>query len=417
MNKMYKIAFVLAMILNLALQSQAQISATLTDLGGTAPTPGVNDQSQLTYTTDSSQPPGLNYYFNNNPLPGQIFTTGTDPNGYVLNTLALALGNDYGNLPGGGQAYRLNVYSVSNGTNAVLMTTYISQNDFIINPPDDWLQWSGLAVALAPNTQYAYSFATASGGYGLMGNTGGDLYPNGQAVTIPAPGGTITFSSTSGYDAAFDAGLNVASSLAVNPPAATPSNAVTNGTTVTFTTLAVGPGTIGYQWQTDGGSGAALTNIPAANGSTLTVNTAGYALGSYQYAVVATNSSSVVTSSIVTLTIYRNATATLTDVGASITPGSYDISQLNGFGYNTAGGGNDGLNYYDNNNPAPGQTFTTGTNSQGYYLSSTEQLVLAAGMPPFSLIAWTFTRCKAALTQLCWLIFRAKILPLTLATG
>jgi hypothetical protein len=59
---------------------------------------------------------------------------------------------------------------------------------------------------------------------------------------------------------------------------------------------------------------------------------------------------------------------TLTDVGsANPTPGPNDISQLSIAGYDTAP---DGLNYYINNSPACGQTFTTGSSPAGYQLNS-----------------------------------------------
>jgi hypothetical protein len=60
--------------------------------------------------------------------------------------------------------------------------------------------------------------------------------------------------------------------------------------------------------------------------------------------------------------------ATLTDVGATApNPGPNDILQLSTAGYDTAP---DGLNYYINNSPACGQTFTTGNSPTGYQLNS-----------------------------------------------
>ncbi|HEU5397565.1 MAG TPA: cellulase family glycosylhydrolase, partial [Verrucomicrobiae bacterium] len=51
---------------------------------------------------------------------------------------------------------------------------------------------------------------------------------------------------------------------------------------------------------------------------------------------------------------------TLTDIGSSATPGTNDLSQLSISGNTTAP---DGINYYTDNNPPAGQTFTTGTNA------------------------------------------------------
>src|ERR1700690_3125518 len=64
---------------------------------------------------------------------------------------------------------------------------------------------------------------------------------------------------------------------------------------------------------------------------------------------------------------------TLADLGATApTPGTNDVAQLSTVGNQTAP---DGLNYYTDNQTGhgtgePGQTFTTGTNSTGYVLTS-----------------------------------------------
>lgn len=89
-------------------------------------------------------------------------------------------------------------------------------------------------------------------------------------------------------------------------PTFSPANTVYAGSPVTIAEAVVtGSGVLGYQWQTDGGSGGSLTNIPGATstnlavippdlGSTYTIN----------YQVVVSNSCSVLaTSSVVTLTV------------------------------------------------------------------------------------------------------------------
>jgi len=59
---------------------------------------------------------------------------------------------------------------------------------------------------------------------------------------------------------------------------------------------------------------------------------------------------------------------TLTDIGASAPkPGPNDIAQLSVSGYDAVP---DGFNYYINNSPACGQTFTTGSSPTGYQLDS-----------------------------------------------
>lgn len=349
--------------------SRAQVSATLTDLSGAIPTPGSNDISVLD-TSAEGQPPGLNYYFDNSAPPGQTFTTSNNPNGYLLTSLAVyAAGGGGGGITTNPQPYYLRIYSVdATGTNAGLLATYVSQSNFTFFE-GDWLQWTNVSLGLQPNTMYAWSFARGRTGYELLGSDSGDEYTGGQAALIPTAGGAMTFSTTAGYDAIMDIGLTAITSLIVNPPSFTPSSIVTNGEAVTATAAAFGAAPLYYQWQTDGGSGGVLTNIPNATNLTLSIDTANLSVGGYLYDVVVTNSSYAATSSVAQLTIVLpTAPATLTDEGDSILSGSSDISQLVG------GGNGDGLNYYDDNGATqgryPGQSFTTGTNSQGYYLTS-----------------------------------------------
>jgi hypothetical protein len=163
-----------------------------------------------------------------------------------------------------------------------------------------------------------------------------------------------------------------ANPLVVNPPLFSPSNYVMSGYAVTGNAIASGAAPLLYQWQTDGGFGGALTNIPAATNVTLAVNTTGLPAGPCQFDVIVSTSSEIVTSALASLSIaYPEVSALLTDVGGSISPGPYDISQLV-IGGNAYYG--DGLDYYTdagvNYGAYPGQTFTTGTNSGGYYLRS-----------------------------------------------
>lgn len=70
-----------------------------------------------------------------------------------------------------------------------------------------------------------------------------------------------------------------------------------SGTPVTLSATVSGPGPIHFQWETDGGSGGTLTNIPNATNLTLTVQTIGLSSGVYDFALIATNSSSALTNS------------------------------------------------------------------------------------------------------------------------
>ena len=73
---------------------RGQTPATLTDLGGSAPTPGPDDISQLSTVGQANKPDALNYYTDNQSNhssgePGQTFTTGGAPGGYLLTSLTV----------------------------------------------------------------------------------------------------------------------------------------------------------------------------------------------------------------------------------------------------------------------------------------------------------------------------------------
>ena len=367
LNSVLITGFLLALASAACAQTTANL-AQLADGGGNPipPTLGPDDQSQLTTPGGAQTPPGLNYYVNNDPPPGQTFTTGSNPGGYVLNSLSIY---DAGNSGGGittPQPYLLRIYTVS-GSSATLYASYISPNVAFYDAY--WYQWTNLSnLPLLPNTQYAFTFVEAPGdsGWANLGNVSGDLYSAGQAALIPAGGGTMTFSGTAGYDASFDVGLTATTTMpvGVGSPVFSPGSNVTNGTPVTVSASVLGGGTLYYQWLTDGGSSGALTNIPGATGTNLSVNTTGMVPGAYNFGLIVTNSVSAATNSGYLAITLSLSTANLQDVGASIVPAANDISQL------TSGGTGDGLNYYDDNGTPPGQTFTTGANSQGYLLTS-----------------------------------------------
>ena len=193
----------------------ANTTATLTELGlGTLPyTPGPNDIYQTNIPAGSSQPPGMNYYFDNQQASGQTFTTGPNASGYTLHSVALDMAGNGGGLPSTNQAYYLRLFIVKEGatTNAVLYATYLSSPPIGITNMVDWVQWTGFAAPLQPNTKYAYTFCRESNGAGWnnMANVTGDTYLGGEVCAINAGGGPLLFSSTAGYDATFDLGITV----------------------------------------------------------------------------------------------------------------------------------------------------------------------------------------------------------------
>jgi hypothetical protein len=410
-KKSIKLAAALAAVCACAFGYTPRATAqTLTDTGASPPTPGAIDISMVDVSAPPSQPAGLNYYSNGGGFgnPGQIFTTSNNPTGYIAYYAYFLTGGGAGS--GGGvqfaQSWNLNVYSIQkdiNGayTNAVHVTTLTATGVSFF--PTDWLQWSNISVALAPNTTYAFTYQNTGNGWELMDGedvgVDGSLIPgastNGAACLIPGAGGAIAVTNNyaPGWMADFDIGLMTNTTFNVYAPSvATPGNiypiqgqmgaipAFTLGTTVTLTdgTPLGGVAPYTYTWRTDGGTGGAMTAIPGDSGQgapyqTITVTPA--ALGTFLYDVVVSDSTTYVkTTGVATVWIaLPDAPATILDEGPTALTAScyiYDIVQT------TNGGTGDAMNYYDNNQwnggAAVGQTFTTGANAGGYTLTSVQ---------------------------------------------
>ena len=277
---------------------------TLTDIGTTAPTPGVLDISQLSILGNQTGPDGLNYYTDNQTghgtgEPGQTFTTGANSGGYLLTSVAVRTGGIGGNSGiGTAQPYYLHIYSVS-GSTATLLQTYTSGN--ITFSDGDWLKWSGFSVALSANTTYAYSFGKASStsGWEPMAVANNNVYAGGQIGLIPTSGGTITFGSSHNFDAVFDLGLVSPTTPGISGVTLSPAANVRAGTQMAFTASVAGASPLYYQWRFNSGSG--FVNLSGANTNTLSFVAAVTNTGSYQ--LVLTNSYGAVTSAPVVLAV------------------------------------------------------------------------------------------------------------------
>ena len=363
----------LALALGLFAAGALQAQVVVQDIGASAPTPGTYDISQLVYGQNyqTAGAMDLNYYWNNGNLPGQSFTTGSNPQGYTLTSVAFQTAGNGGGGQLDSQTFTLDIYQLSGTgptTTATLLDSFTATGTLAAE--GDWLQFTGIAVSLQPNTLYAYSFGGSSG-WELLSTDAGLPYAGGQICVIPPAGGQVEYNPTPNtYDATFDIGLIEPAAPIPNSPIETPNfgtGGIVAGTPVTFTASASGSQPIAYQWQTDGGSGGALTNIPGAIGTNLLIQTTGWALGTYQFDYVATNTLGSAVSSVATITIVQVA---MVDLGTNApTPGPNDISQL----LNTDQQ-DDGFNYYTDNGAGHGnwcgQTFTTGTNSNGYLLQT-----------------------------------------------
>ena len=186
------------------------------------------------------------------------------------------------------------------GSTATLLSTYTSQSTFSYTD-GDWLRWANLAVPLAANSTYAYTFYRVSSGYDGLAVASGNLYAGGAAALIPSAGGAITFESSGTYDGVFVVGLSTNSSqLLVGTPVVSGAGTGYIGVAITVSSAAIGNLPISYQWQSGGASGS-LTNVPNATNATLVVTPPN--TGTYRYDYIATDSSGSITSGVATATI------------------------------------------------------------------------------------------------------------------
>lgn len=269
----------------------------MTDIGATPPTPGPLDISQLLNTAQDDD--GINYYTDNGPSYGrwcgQTFTTGNSPAGYLLKSFAWKSSGN-GNGFGANQPYNLRFFTVSaDGSRATLIAHYKISSSGTEN---NWLQWQGLNVPLAPNQTYAYTLGRDASGFGWehIGNQSGNPYPPGQLLTLSHTTGTgpITYGNTGNSDATFNLGLAAyqqSAPRAVAPILATGDWPVYAGNPGSFELreTALGSGPFHYQWLSNNGSGGALIPLIGETDSNLVVNTASLAIGNYNYAVIVSN--------------------------------------------------------------------------------------------------------------------------------
>jgi hypothetical protein len=356
-------------------------SALLIDEGATnSSSPYYLSISQLTGggTGDT-----LNYYDNNPAKASQTFTTGANAQGYLLTSLQFATGPAGGSESGinNPQGYYLYIYNVT-PSRAVLLQAYADPS-FAFANDGDWLAWIGLNLQLAPNTTYAYSLAISndSGNWCGLQTSATPNYSGGELCMINPTDGSIIYDPVTNNSAMFDLGLTAIGAASIPQPYA---NGIQvsptaywsgySGTQYTLSEAAFGATPLSYIWQTDGGSGGTLTNIPSVNSSNLVLNTTGWIPGNYRYDVIVSNASGTATSSAVTVTLIPStSTANLIDAGTTVpTPGPYDIYQLtDATGANSPPAPGSGtLNFYFDNSTPPGQTFTTGGNPEGYVLTN-----------------------------------------------
>ncbi len=285
----------------LTVGSLAGAGMQILDVGSANPVPGANDIPQLFtngIATGGNAQDGLNYFSDNTPPPGQTFTTGPNPNGYVVNGIYVKTAGL--NSGSGGtttaQAYTVRLYSVS-GSTATLLSTYVTTN-LLTYPDGDWLLYSGgFTNVLQPNTTYAYSHRENTG-FDLMAYDTTNPYPSGVMCMVPTAGGAITFCTSGNSDATFDIGLSQTPATPVISQQPV-SQTVVAGQPVSFSVGVVAASPT-YQWYTS--SDANYSNpspISGATGGTYTIASPTTANATNYFAVI----DGSVTSAVATLTV------------------------------------------------------------------------------------------------------------------
>lgn len=296
------------------------LSGTLAGTGNVAPTPGIYDISQMTEANGYQSSDGLNYYTdngqNNNKYCGQTFTTGSNAQGYTLNSLAIGLEGGNNGSQAANTTYDLFIYQIStDGLTATLLADVTNLMASTLAYPN-WAQWNFSGITLNSNTVYGYGFGRRSvGGYlGMATSPGGyDAYSGGQIAAFPRTSGAVVYGS-SGYpntthDGVFDIGL-IPNGIAIvlNPATASPNPAYALTPVKLADTVAVAGSATTYKWLTDNGSGG-YNVVSGATSTNLTVippdlNPGGADYTTNYYFVATDVLGNSATSSVIALTIH-----------------------------------------------------------------------------------------------------------------
>jgi PKD repeat protein len=304
----------------------------MSDAGVTVPTPGPFDQYQ-TNSGGWNNSGGLNYFTDNGTPVGETFTTGTNTQGYLLNSLSVLFAGSAGGANLNNQNYTFSIYQISaHGTTAFPLAVFTTTNYTLTY--GDWVTWNfSSPITLASNTVYAYTVKVASGsgnwaGLATVPYQSSSWYPGGSTCEIPAAGGAVTYgggvtSGNSGYNGVFVVGLFPSgASVLVNNPTATPNPAYALSPVVLRdSAITTNYSSYTYQWLTDDGTGATPPNyitIPGATSTNLTVYPQDLNPGgadyttNYYFVVNDTLGGSSATSSVVQLTIHAASVPLIT---------------------------------------------------------------------------------------------------------
>jgi hypothetical protein len=295
-------------LLGFAGVASAQLGGS--DLGQTAPTPGPNDAAQVTVTSGTAQVPDgtVNYFWDNGAPVGSSFVTGANVGGYTMTSLAIKYGDD-GGWAGGNDinntgGWVISVYQLSGATYTTATQIYHNTVGAIggqANTGADWLQFTGFNLALAANSHYAWTIQNPDGSDNLAWATNASYA--GDICTIPAGGGTVTYTTQTADSAAFDVGLSTTAGLGgtdLGATAPTPGGADAAQVTVTSGSAQLPDGTVNYFWDNGVPVGSSFTTGADPSGYEMTSlavkygddsgwaggvdvgNTGGWVIGIYQ---------------------------------------------------------------------------------------------------------------------------------------
>lgn len=184
----------------------------VTSSAANPPTPGAND---IAYLGGNDNQNGAQDYSNNNPVPGETFTTAASAGGFRLNSVTVQGGTDAGTA--GGTTYFTAIYTLRLYSVAGTTATQLASQTFQFSPAtdsynDSYLKFNlATPLLLAGNATYAYAISADGGFYAFNGtvSTGeggaGLKTTGGQAVGIA--GTAIT---NYAYSRDFDIGLTLA---------------------------------------------------------------------------------------------------------------------------------------------------------------------------------------------------------------
>jgi len=296
------------------------LPGTLAGTANVAPTPGAYDISQLAEAGGYQSSDGLNYYTdngqNNNKYCGQTFTTGSNAQGYTLNSLAIGLEGGSQGSQAANTTYDLFIYQIStDGQTANVIADVTNLMASTLAYPN-WAQWNFSGIILTNNAVYGYGFGRRSvGGYiGIATSPGWyDAYSGGQIAAFPRNGGAVIYGNAgygdTSHDGVFDIGL-IPNGVAIilNVPSAAPNPAYALTPVKLADTVAVAGSATTYKWLTDDGSGG-YNIVPGATSTNLTVippdvNPGGADYTTNYYFVATDVLGNSATSSVVALTIH-----------------------------------------------------------------------------------------------------------------